>query len=402
MSQQDDLELGDIKEEVPSSKQFDDIVTSTIEQFEVLDVLDPETTMLIQANQPMLPNIIYQIVCPEPLVLAPNIESAKKRGRPRKSEIKAKPIPEPPEPPQKPKIMSKTRSGREVKLPRHIQNDFESVEIDNNVPKIDIKKENEVPIAAPVHVELQQKKRKIASQYRCPKCQKAYLGKNKMLKHLQKYPSHGPVTQKQQNDFEVWNHLVSVTQKCPSSERGSKFCQELSNLLHNLLFLTNALFKKVGNNNEVEIDKVLGNAVGLSPGSYYFDDSRLCKDVAVLQLMENSEFLTKKSEKVDKSKPVQVEFADYEMKNDFSLNNYIDEPPPQSKIDILINPVDELMLPVSPAGHHIMDNSSSSDEVLNVDQFVNERFRKITENNLEETSLLSELPPLELFQFHNT
>lgn len=38
-----------------------------------------------------------------------------------------------------------------------------------------------------------QKKRKIAPQYRCPKCNKAYLGKTKMIQHIKKYPDHGPL-----------------------------------------------------------------------------------------------------------------------------------------------------------------------------------------------------------------
>lgn len=393
-------------------------------------------------------------------------------------------------------------------------------------------------VIPPVQVESFQKKRKIPAQYRCPKCKKAYLGRTKILEHLKKNPSHGPMHQNEDKHFEVWNYLVSITQKCPSSERGPKFCQELSNLLHNLVLLTNALFKKLGSAaNEVEVDKVLGNAIGLSPGTYYFDDNNLYKDVTVLQLMGNGDFLSSiraKSEenltkpqvknclcdklslmdelmlrsmlvsseteaiakkindiKINSVKPdteplvkegpnaetkrhfTGEEFlvsptpnyeqlSDYDMKSDvvhtnhFELSPHPPDPPPKIKIhaNILLCPpnpkyvqqdnysecnreednaktdiqadispelliensvlspisnlphsVDELMLPVSSESTSILENSSSSDEVMNVDQFVNERFRRITESDLEghsSSSLNLDLPSLDLFQFHTS
>lgn len=374
----------------------------------------------------------------------------------------------------------------------------------------------------PITLDSVQKKRRIASQYRCPKCQKAYMGRTKILEHLRKNPTHGPMNESEGSHFEVWNYLVSITQKCPSSERGPKFCQELSNLLHNLLLLTNALFKKLGNaSSEVKVDKVLGNAIGLAPGSYYFDDNNLYKDVTVLKLMSNTDLLNSirfksqeniapsaegnckcgKSGKVALSNsteandeivkkidsinignsnalPEQHFFlpGDYEMKSDLDekrkskppseagndktdldakgdskifpdigdYNNFsmsyeeLKKEPPSPKIksqsNILICPpnpkishsnfpslnadllidhsellpipnlqADELMLPAAEETG-ILDNSSSSDEVMNVDQFVNERFRRITETDLGESdgSLSLELPALGLFPFNST
>jgi hypothetical protein len=59
------------------------------------------------------------------------------------------------------------------------------------------------------------------------------------------------------------------------------------------------------------------------------------------------------------------------------------------------------MLTTVDNGSNLLDNSTSSDEVMNVDQFVNERFKKIIEPDIElgNTSLNLDLPSLELFQF---
>lgn len=66
---------------------------------------------------------------------------------------------------------------------------------------------------------------------------------------------------------------------------------------------------------------------------------------------------------------------------------------------------DELILPDVDAGHvtNILDTSTSSDDIMNVDQFVNERFKNITESviDLPNTTGLS-LDSLDLFQFHGT
>lgn len=140
--------------------------------------------------------------------------------------------------------------------------------------------------------ELKATKRTIASQFRCPKCQKAYLGKTKMIQHMKKYPDHGPIPlPRNENNFDVWNYLVDITQKSPPAQRGLKFCGELTNLLHNILLLTSALFKEVEENKTfVEVDKVLGNAIGLQPGQYKFNDSELYKDVTILKLITNTDF----------------------------------------------------------------------------------------------------------------
>ncbi|KAH1014360.1 hypothetical protein HUJ04_003207 [Dendroctonus ponderosae] len=592
------LKKGSFNLKMPDNN-FHELVSSAADPNTLIDVYDPETGTLVKSSPQSLKqsfykpqqkppmNVVYQVVYPDDLNLKPGVgyqKSKSRVGRPKKAKIPQLTHIELNQPSQKSKVqvVAKTRSGREVKFPKHIQNDFKKIVTDDNVTndseietadfvkytEADKSKDKpEVIEEKPTVLDSVQKKRRIASQYRCPKCQKAYMGRSKILEHLKKNPTHGPMNESEGNHFEVWNYLVSITQKCPSSERGPKLCQELSNLLHNLLLLTNALFKKLGNaSNEVKVDKVLGNAIGLAPGTYYFDDNNLYKDVTVLKLMSNTDFLnsirSKSQENIARSPEVNCKcgksrevvpsiapsiapsieandeivkkidsinignndtvpelekagdkfgeqqfflsddvyssLSDYEMKsgldpseekiaheskprpeavnyktdlsvkggaklfpdigdyNSFSISygdnddnleelkkspkspkikiqsNILLCPPnpklPQSNFhsetspskyllntDLLIDNsvllpipnlhhgVDELMLPVTDETG-ILDNSSGSDEVMNVDQFVNERFRRITESDVgaNDGSLSLELPALGLFPFNST
>lgn len=113
-----------------------------------------------------------------------------------------------------------------------------------------------------------------------------------MLRHLQDNPDHGPIPDHcKDNNFEAWNFLVDITQKCSMSNKGKKFCDELTNLLHNVKILARVLFKSTKDQkNAVKIDRVLGNALDLTPGEYKFNENELHKDVTVLSLLENARF----------------------------------------------------------------------------------------------------------------
>lgn len=261
----------------------------------------------------------------------------------------------------------------------------------------------------------------------------------------------------------------------------------MTNLLHNVLLLTSALFKEVeANKNHVEVDKVLGNAIGLPPGQYKFNDNELYKDVTVLKLITNTDFFkpvgkTNKStienkndnpqenykpqDKVNQGSVVcdtvkiesnpnpssieQIYFKtegdskkmlplEYPLVNiddkitdtftslkvnsnnleedNFGKKSQSSSPLTEERISVhqellsdnsllnLPNLRDELMLTAVDTGGTLLDNSTSSDEVMNVDQFVNERFKKITEPEIDigTNSLNLDLPTLDLFQFHTS
>ncbi|CAH0557125.1 unnamed protein product [Brassicogethes aeneus] len=438
---------------------------------ESVGVANPNIQIVAENIDESQQTVVYQVVYPEELDLKPTIT---KRGRPKRKQTAEKKNvqPVPVDPPK----TARTRSGRLVKLPKHIEKDFEKIEITDEleietsafVRFEDKNKENSDEFKK---LDMHQRKRTISAQYRCPKCQKAYLGKAKMIQHLQKYPDHGPLPDKlKEANFDVWNYLVDITQKSPPGRRGSKFCEELTNLLHNVQLLTTALFKKNEGDNCVEIDKVLGNAIGVNPGNYKFDENELYKDVTVLKLITNSDFFNAKSsnnifkveEKLKNTAEVKnTENASYfsappinqnssnldVILNEFTYteknfnadlpnlpNNYQpftkkennthiiehntiinydkkNVPILDNRIDLLSenslltslphSSVDELMSAVDSTSN-LLDNSSS-DEVMNVDQFVNERFKRITEPDIDlSNSLNLDLPSLQLdlFQFH--
>lgn len=312
------------------------------------------------------------------------------------------------------------------------------------------------------------------------------MGKGKMIEHLKKYPDHGPLPEGYQRfNFDVWNYLFDITQKCQPGQRGAKFCEELSNLLHNLQLLKSALFKTVKDSkNCVQVDRVLGNALGLAPGKYQFDENELYKDVTVLKLITNTEFFTtnlnnkdgnehgmsqtrelekdaicaenmqnKKLKQDEKMHDVSIPFSNVILNNGLPIQNSnatenfirnerdenvhsiplnniqqasslipdhsfakkdIDSPilhPDILTENLLLhnlpttrNSVDDLILSNVDTGSNLLDNSTSSDEVMNVDQFVNERFKKIIEPDIElgNGTLNLDLPSLELFNFHTT
>lgn len=380
---------------------------------------------------------------------------------------------------------ARTRSGRITRPPRHIEQDFKKIDVDEfNGDEDDLNTTEFTPLTTSHNkngeqtkvlnsLDNHQKKRNISSRYRCPKCQKAYLGRSRMLRHLQDFPDHGPIPEHcKDNNFETWNFLVDITQKSTLSNKGRKFCEELTNLLHNVKLLAKVLFKATNEKKHtVKIDRVLGNALDLKPGDYKFNENELHKDVTIMSLLENSKFfedtylntneiteenrgtehqetttnLEKQSADIGLTKQAtitntlqnndtiksetslgivnegsakyphnvikkeMISFHDKlrnEVKSEDSIislhNELLTENSLLNSLPSLKNSVDDLIIPGVDSGQmtSLLDNSTSSDEVMNVDQFVNERFKNITEPEIDPLAL--DLPTLDLFQFRDS
>lgn len=167
--------------------------------------------------------VVYQIVYPTDLDLigrrAPSQVVQKrpaKRGRPKKNTVK----PQPP-PPSKPvseedrelknerkKVVARTRSGRLSRPPKHMVRDYKHLHpVDFTQPDLDdsdggysdyntngdFPDDDESPKELLTGLEVP--KRKVSKEYLCPTCSKTYLGREKMIFHFQKYPSHGSMDQ---------------------------------------------------------------------------------------------------------------------------------------------------------------------------------------------------------------
>lgn len=327
------------------------------------------------------------------------------------------------------------------------------------------------------------RKRIISAKYKCPKCQKVYLGRSRMVKHLEDNPDHGPIPEYcKTNNSEVWNCLVDVTQKSPAGKKGLKFCEELSNLLQNLKVLSRFLFKLSDEKNAVALDKYLGAVLDLPPGNYRFNESELHKDVTIFKMLNDMKLfedaIRTKSNNVEKSncnvennlvsacdtpdteqnnssgnnsinnnKVVGDSFVNgtnytstqnENAMNEYSINESKDQryckpstieniPNANSTVsdnvtslhnellsdNSLMNSlqhlrcsVDDLILPGMDSTNvsQLLDTTTSSEEAMNVDQFVNERLKTITGPDIDVSNFVPnlDLPNLDLFHFHDS
>lgn len=206
------------------------------------------------------------------------------------------------------------------------------------------------------------------------------------------------------------------------------------------------------------IDQTLSSIFGISEGNYILDENELYKEVNLFSYEKDKPIATPEPV-VNKPEPkdnfaASITSFETESKTGFTANtdnafdfnlacdgytrlSYSGETggKPPKKIHVLQNirldvpakgpePVpppqlisenslpnlrisdDELIMHNVDEAHvgSLLDNSMGSDEVMNVDQFVNERLKNLTESDLQlpNSSLNLDLPCLEMFQFHTT
>ncbi|XP_015438466.1 PREDICTED: uncharacterized protein LOC107193517 isoform X2 [Dufourea novaeangliae] len=164
--------------------------------------------------------VVYRVVFPEELDLGirspGNLLKSRggKRGRPKKNAIRPSLLP--PKPPQIPdeeqeelkderkKVVARTRSGRLSRPPRHMVRDYKHLHhLDFLQPDLDDSdggysdyntnndklEEEESPKELLTGLEVP--KRKISDHFRCPTCNKIYLGRTRMARHFEMHPDHG-------------------------------------------------------------------------------------------------------------------------------------------------------------------------------------------------------------------
>ncbi|XP_006612490.1 uncharacterized protein LOC102673147 [Apis dorsata] len=164
--------------------------------------------------------VVYRVVFPEELDLQirnpGNLLKNRggKRGRPKKSTIRPSLLP--PKPPPIPdeeqeelkderkKVVARTRSGRLSRPPRHMVRDYKHLHhLDFLQPDLDDSdggysdyntnndklEEEESPKELLTGLEVP--KRKISDHFRCPTCNKIYLGRTRMARHFEMHPDHG-------------------------------------------------------------------------------------------------------------------------------------------------------------------------------------------------------------------
>ncbi|XP_034938730.1 uncharacterized protein [Chelonus insularis] len=156
--------------------------------------------------------VVYRVVFPEELDLRIknpiNLLKGRggKRGRPKKKPVKSVMVDDESEEAKddRKKHVARTRSGRLSRPPRHIMRDYKHLHhLDFMEPDMDDsdggysdyntspdKLENE-EVAKDLLTGYEGPKRKISDHFRCPTCNKIYLGRTRMAKHFEMHPDHG-------------------------------------------------------------------------------------------------------------------------------------------------------------------------------------------------------------------
>ncbi|CAK9816541.1 Zinc finger protein 839 [Anthophora plagiata] len=183
---------------------------------QIAHVLQQRSQEATAANE----RVVYRVVFPEELDLRirnpGNLLKNRggKRGRPKKSAIRPSLLP--PKPPPIPdeeqeelkderkKVVARTRSGRLSRPPRHMVRDYKHLHhLDFLQPDLDDSdggysdyntnndkiEEEESPKELLTGLEVP--KRKISDHFRCPTCNKIYLGRTRMARHFEMHPDHG-------------------------------------------------------------------------------------------------------------------------------------------------------------------------------------------------------------------
>lgn len=300
-----------------------------------------------------------------------------------------------------------------------------------------------------LQLQVHRKRRIISGQYRCPTCNKAYLGQLRLIKHFQKYPDHGNKNANQKQYNSTWKYLIETSMKASSGSKVKTFCEELAILVQNARILAKYLFKLSEDETAIQIDDLLANVLGIGTGKYTLNENDLCKDVTLFSYLDMNYFDetylspanddTKETKTQPEREPNKLKnkvnnyVEDNKRENNFvesNIQNHVKEITPDidkipnydtvkkekkvvsnnvKKVDYniqnpLLSDVEGLILPEVDSSQNILDTSTNSDDIMNVDQFVNERFKKLTEPELDisNATLNLDLPSLEMFQFHGT
>ncbi|XP_066581268.1 uncharacterized protein [Prorops nasuta] len=184
---------------------------------QIAHVLQQRSQEAVNSNE----RVVYRVVFPEELDLrirSPgNLvknRTVGKRGRPKKNSIRSSVLPPKPTPipddeqeeikDERKKVVARTRSGRLSRPPRHMVRDYKHLHhLDFLQPDLDDSdggysdyntnsdKLEDEESAKDLLTGLEVPKRKISDHFRCPTCNKIYLGRTRMARHFEMHPDHG-------------------------------------------------------------------------------------------------------------------------------------------------------------------------------------------------------------------
>lgn len=294
-------------------------------------------------------NIIYRIVAPEDFNLkkddSSNQETSQILDNSERQKIKPKIRPTKrlkkkseqlsvPVPPQPTQPTARTRSGRLSRPPRHIKNydlhksDEDEKEIIINFPPIKTVSDsdlvvNDSPVISSLETKIQ---RFVNPEHKCGTCNKLYLGKTRMVKHLENFPSHGDKsvvlaqlkeTPKILTKNSLYDFFIKKIKATPITERSKLFINELSNFVKSLEDLVPQILKENPQGSIDFIDKNSSKILGIPCGDYQLD-------LTFQTNLKTGEDLSNSSNRLDYLN-ISLEDADKTNLSDESLLRSVDE-----------------------------------------------------------------------------
>lgn len=245
-------------------------------------------------------NIIYRIVAPEDVNLkkddSSNQETPQIMDTSERQKIKPKirptkrlkkkfeqiSIPAPPLQPVQP--TARTRSGRLSRPPRYIQNyDLQKSEEDEKeiISNFPINTISDLVKETPVINTLETKvHRNLNPEHKCGTCNKLYLGKTRMVKHLENFPSHGDKsavlarlkeTPKTLTKNSLYDFFIKKIKATPITDRSKLFIAELSNFVKSIEELVPHILKENPQGSIDFVDKNSSKILGIPCGDYQLD-----------------------------------------------------------------------------------------------------------------------------------
>lgn len=262
----------------------------------ITEILHPPPE-IIQPNT----NIIYRIVAPEDFNLkkddssnqeTPQIinnqehQKIKSKIRPTKRlKKKCEQISISVPPPQPVQPTARTRSGRLSRPPRYIQNydlnksEEDEKEIITNFPMKTIS--DLINETLPVNNTIETKiVRNVNPEHYCGTCNKLYLGRTRMVKHLENFPSHGDKsavlarlkeTPKTITKNSLYDFFIRKIKATPITDRSKLFIAELSNFVKSIEDLVPQILKENPQGSIDFVDKNSSKILGIPCGDYQLD-----------------------------------------------------------------------------------------------------------------------------------
>lgn len=156
-----------------------------------------------------------------------------------------------------------------------------SEEDENEISNFPINKISDLVKETPIIDAIETKvHRNINPEHRCGTCNKLYLGKTRMARHLENFPSHGDKsavltrpkeTPNSNSKNSLYDFLIKKLKITPIADRSKLFIDELSNFVKSIEDLVPQILKENPQGSIEFVDKNSSKILGIPCGDYQLD-----------------------------------------------------------------------------------------------------------------------------------